>query len=145
MLRTVRLQALRQDPDAFGSTLQRELQFDEQKWRSRLVTSRWFAVFEGEAPCGIVACMPEEGANVVQVLALWVAPQYRGRGVVDELIQAVVASGRRSGIKRLLIWVMEDNGRAKQFYDRLRFRPTGRRSSLDRDPARMALEMALEF
>ena len=50
---------------------------------------------------------------------LFVAPDWRGRGVADALVEAVVAEARRRG------WVMvrwitaADNQRARGFYDRI--------------------------
>ena len=50
---------------------------------------------------------------------LFVAPDWRGRGVADALVEAVVAEARRRG------WVMvrwitaDDNQRARGFYDRI--------------------------
>ena len=50
---------------------------------------------------------------------LFVAPDWRGRGVGDALVQAVAAEGRRRGWI-LIRWITgEDNRRARGLYDRI--------------------------
>ena len=49
VLRDVRLRALADSPDAFGSTLEREQDFDEKEWRRRSVRPVWVVEVDGAA------------------------------------------------------------------------------------------------
>ena len=52
-LRAVRLAALADAPGAFGSTVGRELAFDEAEWR-RLASAPSFIAWRGDEPVGLV-------------------------------------------------------------------------------------------
>jgi ribosomal protein S18 acetylase RimI-like enzyme len=58
---------------------------------------------------------------------MWVAPDCRGQGVADQLVEAVCDLARQSGAAAVTLWVTEVNGRARAFYRRLGFAPTGER------------------
>ncbi|GGC06872.1 hypothetical protein [Cellulomonas carbonis] len=100
LLRDVRIAALGADPDAFGSSLARELAMDEADWRARLRTSHWFVSFDDEAdddgvadqtdprgtpPVGLVCVMAavvpgEASPRARQVVSVWVRRESRRRG-----------------------------------------------------------------
>jgi GNAT superfamily N-acetyltransferase len=50
--------------------------------------------------------------------ALYVLPSAWGTGRADELHDAAVAELRRRGIERARLWVLEENERARRFYER---------------------------
>ncbi len=144
-LRQIRLRSLSQDPDAFGSTLQREAGFDRQTWESRLRTGQWFLALCGQEPCGVVAGITLDAPDERHLVSLWVAPEQRGEAIGAQLAQPVIDWARRDGARRLLLWVMEDNLKAIRLYERLAFRPTGRSQALPRDHRRRETEMALDL
>ncbi len=51
----------------------------------------------------------------------------RGQGVADQLVEAVCGLARQSGAASVTLWVTEVNDRARAFYRRLGFAPTGGR------------------
>ena len=57
VLRDVRLRALADSPDAFGSTLEREQAFDEKEWRRRPYGPVWVAEVDGR-PVAMAAPSP---------------------------------------------------------------------------------------
>ena len=134
ILREVRLQALSDAPDAFGSTYERELartMSDWQRWLSPGVT---FILDEPGGASGIVAGQRDvTDPEVVQLMAMWVHPAIRGSGAADELVDAVLAWAALEGAKVLRLNVMQHNHRARRFYDRCGFRPTGHESIRERD------------
>lgn len=138
LLRDLRLAALNEAPEAFGASLAREGSFRESHWRMRLRSSAWFAAMDGGTPVGLVCGMPEPGAapDDRHVLALWVHPEQRGRGIMTALLAAVEAWALEEGARTLSLWVVQDDVAAEAAYRRLDFEPSGVTMVLPRDPSR---------
>jgi ribosomal protein S18 acetylase RimI-like enzyme len=141
VVREVRLGALAESPGAFFATLEQEQAYDERKWRQRLTETAYFGAWEdGRAPrlIGLVACFPEEQAAPAaswHLVAMWVSPDRRGRGIADRLVAAVCNLARARGAARVALWVADANPRAQALYRRLGFALSGERGLLrDADP-----------
>jgi ribosomal protein S18 acetylase RimI-like enzyme len=52
-----------------------------------------------------------------EIFAIYVHPDHWGRGHGDELLRAGEATLRDAGFGRSLLWVLEDNSRARGFYE----------------------------
>ena len=134
ILRELRLQALREAPDAFGSTYEREVArttADWQRWMSPGVT---FILCEPTGAKGIVAGLRDEtDPGVVHLMAMWVHPKIRGSGGADDLVAAVVAWAESVGAKLVRLKVIHGNDRARHFYERMGFCITGREEIRERD------------
>lgn len=120
--RRLRLAALADAPDAFGSRLA-DWQGDgdrEERWRSRLAMpgSRNLIAEVGGAPVGMASGVPAEDPAARALIAMWVSPGARGRGVGDVLIDAVAAWARESGAEELRLVVYEHNAAALGLYRR---------------------------
>lgn len=117
-----RLAALKEAPYAFGSKLAEWEDVPEQRWRARLSipnASQFLAFLDGKAVGmvgGILANEP--GAEVVDLVSLWVAPAARGHGVGDALIAAVEEWARGIGAVRLRLEVVVHNRPARGLYVR---------------------------
>lgn len=89
--RALRLAALAESPHAFGSTLAEWSgpSDKEPRWRSTFpVDGANFVAQIAGAPVGLVRVSSEPSARVVELLSMWVAPDARGFGVGDALIEA---------------------------------------------------------
>jgi ribosomal protein S18 acetylase RimI-like enzyme len=73
---------------------------------------------------------------------MWVAGHARGTGVADALVTEVLDDARSRRLARVTLDVAERNGRARAFYERMGFRPTGREGVLAHDASVVELEMA---
>jgi GNAT superfamily N-acetyltransferase len=125
--RDVRLRALADTPDAFGSTLDGELQFDDARWIER-VSRGDAATFLARADDGAdvgIAVGAANAENEAGLYSMWVAPEARGKGAGDALIEAVVAWARARGFARVVLDVSDFNEPAIAFYARHGFAPTG--------------------
>jgi GNAT superfamily N-acetyltransferase len=134
--RAVRLESLAEAPYAFGSTLAREREFDEARWRARLIPGNGMAAVaesESAAVGAIGAYTPEETGQVLLVAA-WVAPVARGRGVGDALVAEVLDWAREHGHGRVELRVADGNTAARHLFLRNGFVPTGQREPLESDP-----------
>jgi ribosomal protein S18 acetylase RimI-like enzyme len=146
--RDVRLASLLDTPLAFGSTYAAEAAFADDGWLARLHSgsSTWLAVL-ADLPVGTVASFrfPEQGEDETCLVGMWVAGHARGTGVADALVTAVLDDARSRGLVRVTLDVADGNGRARAFYERMGFRPTGRQGALPHDPRVVELEMAREL
>jgi len=134
-LRDVRLQALRDAPYAFGSSYAREAAFDEAEWRKRSARDGSFLAFLPElTPAGLAGGFREE-SGLVELVAMFVRPQARGRGVGEALIAAVVGWARARDATSVHLWVTETNQPARGLYQRCGFTVTAERQPLPSNPA----------
>ena len=134
VLRDLRLRAMLDAPDAFGSTYERELArttSDWQKWLSPGVT---FILEAGDGPKGIVAGVRDVAdAEVVHLMAMWVDPALRGSGGADALAASVVSWAESEGARTIRLEVMQSNGRARRFYERIGFQADSSEAVPERD------------
>jgi GNAT superfamily N-acetyltransferase len=87
-----------------------------ERWRAYTERGGW-AVLDGED--GFVAVDPP------WLEAMYVRPSAWGAGVSDRLHGAAVAELRARGVERARLWVLEENGRARRFYERHGWRADG--------------------
>jgi len=133
--RQVRLAALAEAPYAFMSTLEREKAFGEDAWRQRLAspTAATFIAWRDGEPTGTATGKLDDPADehavpgAWQLVGMWVDPSARGTGIARELVEAVAKHARALGAASLVLWVTEINDRARAFYRKLGFVPTGAR------------------
>jgi ribosomal protein S18 acetylase RimI-like enzyme len=143
--REVRLRALQDTPQAFGSTYARERQFSDEEWLQRV--ARWngesgigYLAMEGGHGCGIAGVLLEEdGAHLV---SMWVAPTHRKCGTGRLLVDEIAGWSRQHGAHVLLLMVTSSNEAAMLFYQRLGFSRTGRTEPYPNDPALIEYEMS---
>lgn len=132
-VRDLRLAALADAPDAFGSTLAQERDQPEPFWRRRLArvdATTLLVVLDGR-DAGIVVVAPEEDElETAGIFSVWVAPFARGRGAGDALMIAAVEEARARGFRRVALEVGEHNLPAQALYARHGFTPTGLRGHL---------------
>jgi ribosomal protein S18 acetylase RimI-like enzyme len=62
----------------------------------------------------------------VHVVGVWLHPEHRGLGLVQRMIDAVVAWGAERAIERARLYVHADNARAQGAYRKAGFAPSGR-------------------
>ena len=130
-LREIRLAALRDSPDAFGSTLADTIARDEANWREQIATLATFIAVVNGCDIGMVRGGPHEiDPATAYLLSMWVAPDHRHRGYGDLLIQAVIGWAKAAGYGQLVLDVADDNQPAVALYTRLGFEPTGETGTL---------------
>lgn len=60
-----------------------------------------------------------------EVVSLYLLPEHMGRGYGGPLLEAAVEAPAGRGFRDVLLWVLEDNRRARRFYEKHEFRPAG--------------------
>jgi GNAT superfamily N-acetyltransferase len=136
----VRLDALKEAPYAFGSTYEREKDLDEPSWRARIARRPTFVAEVDGTVAGTVATGDGDVTGAAAVIAMWVDPRYRRRGVGDVLLKTVVEWAEERGYRELFLWVTAVNGAAERLYARNGFVRTG--ASQDVRPGELEYEMA---
>jgi GNAT superfamily N-acetyltransferase len=132
-VRAVRLCALEDSPDAFGSTLAENACMSPMEWIHRLAdpaAATFLAVIDG-ADVGMVVGRPhDEHRDAAGLYGMWVAPDRRREGLGRELIEAVLGWARAVGYRRIYLDVADGNAAAVATYAALGFALTGRTGTL---------------
>ncbi|GMQ93797.1 MAG: hypothetical protein BMS9Abin12_1277 [Acidimicrobiia bacterium] len=133
-LKAIRLEALTDSPDAFCTTYEEASGYDDSVWIDRASvepvagTSMSVLAFDAGETVGLaVGVLCDDG--VLDVVSVFVAPQYRGSPTAQELMTAVETWGVERGAVRAVLDVEAGNQRASAFYARLGYMPTGRRET----------------
>ncbi|MFE2546573.1 GNAT family N-acetyltransferase [Actinacidiphila glaucinigra] len=150
--RALRLEALK-DPVAalaFVNTHDTEAAFDDDVWQLRAGTQSFIAEDEAGERVANVAVLVESGEEFdvpqTHLVGVYVRPEFRGGGLAAELLGAAIAWSWElpERVRRVRLWVHEDNHRAQAFYKRLGFVSTGRTMAFPLDPSQTEYEMELE-
>jgi ribosomal protein S18 acetylase RimI-like enzyme len=139
---TSALRGLLEAPTAFGSTHAREAAFEDATWIERArggATDRDRATFVVEREGTIVGLATglagDPAADEATLVGMYVAPEVRGRGVGDALVEAVTGWAVGRDLARLRLWVTETNAPAIALYRRHGFQDDGGRQPLDHTPS----------
>lgn len=119
LLKQIRLAALQDTPTAFGVSYQTAVADSDAQWQARAAGERtqfWLALDVGR-PVGLVGAGFRDPTRY-ELIAMWVEPAARGKGVADELVAAVKARAMELGLEVLFLEVAPENTRAVQFYQR---------------------------
>jgi len=122
LLRSLRLEALRESPSAFYSTYADTLTRTEAEWRAWPTGGAAFAAWLAGDPVGLVAVVRRtDDPEHSELIAMWVAPDARGSGAADALVRAVLGWAAESGCVAVHLEVVPGNLRARRLYARLGF------------------------
>jgi GNAT superfamily N-acetyltransferase len=128
--RDLRLAALADAPEAFGSSLEKESAYTEAEWRDWLEPGRGLKAIAG--PAGIIgAWVPPDRGGAVELYSMWVSPSWRGRGIGDRLVAEALGW---AGERRVDLWVVGGNAAAERLYRRHGFVATGESQAHPRYP-----------
>lgn len=130
--RELRLRALEDAPDAFGSTLAREAASSDRDWKERLQSGcdprfshPLLAEIDAE-PAGLAwGRIEPEHPERADLYQMWVAPERRGLGLATGLLQAVIAWAAEAGARTLFLNVTLGEGPANRLYAAAGFQPVG--------------------
>jgi ribosomal protein S18 acetylase RimI-like enzyme len=142
VLRALRLEALIDAPEAFGSTYARELARTTADWQRWLAPGITLILEEDGIARGLVAGVPDqEDTAVAHLMAMWVHPLLRGTGAADALVVELLTWALERGADRVQLMVISSNERAQRLYARHGFRRTGDQTQRERDGA---IELRME-
>ena len=129
-LRDVRLAGLLDAPEAFWATWADERRYLREDWVDFARRVVWFVAVRQSSSAalnvGLVGCLQrDEFPNEAEVISMWVQRDERSAGTADLLIGAVHGWAVAGGMCALGLWVVDGNERARRFYERHLYVPTG--------------------
>lgn len=147
-MRQVRICALEESPDSFGSTATEARRRHDADWRAwaRLgadsSTTAVFVAVEGGRIVGLCGCFLRElEPAIAQIVAMWVDPEYRGRQLGEQLLDAASTWSATNGAREIVLDVTETNESARRLYARAGFHETGTTMRLRSNAALLTVEM----
>lgn len=139
--RRLRHRALAEAPDAFGSTLEREREWGEEVYAERLRQANSALAFLDADAVGMGAGF-EDLPGWFHIVAIWVDPRARGRGINARILEALVGRADELGL-RVHIDVADGNDAARRSYERFGFAPTGETHPIREGEQRITERMVL--
>jgi ribosomal protein S18 acetylase RimI-like enzyme len=127
LYRALRLEALRNNPEAFGSTHDAENAKPIGWFAERLERSAVFGAFRDSALVGLAGFQVQDGPKVAHKGRLWgmyVRPDARKSRVGTKLVEAVIAHGRQF-VELMQLTVVSENKPARALYESLGFSQYG--------------------
>jgi len=132
LYRFLRLESLRDSPDSFGSTLERESCFSDQEWAKKLITSNEstqilpLVVFFKNRPVGLAwGVLHETGSSEGHIYQMWVSPETRGLGLAKALLSRIVLWANSVQLRSLVLAVTTTNPDAIAMYRSFGFKSLG--------------------
>jgi ribosomal protein S18 acetylase RimI-like enzyme len=118
LYRGIRLEGLRRNPEAFGSTFEFESAQAESWFAERLAGSEVLGAWHGTDLVGIVGLRVQQGVKVAHKGVLWglyVKPEFRKTGTASRLVDALIdIATARVELVQLEVW--EGNAVARRLY-----------------------------
>lgn len=141
-LRTIRLEALLDTPQAYGATYEELKDWPDERWEMICRRPNYFvAEYDGRVVGIVSGGRNEQFPGTRWLYGIYVTPFARGTGTAAQLVGAVEQWARGEGVNRLYLHVAEPVARARAFYERIGFRLTGETMVMDRDPSIRLLAM----
>ena len=123
--RAIRLEALRCNPEAFGSTFQVENDQPLKRFVDLLYFgASIFGAFQSEELIGIAGLLLAQGKKETHkgtLVSMYVCPDFRKAGVGQRLVEAVVESAAQHHLELLQLAVVSGNDSALRLYQRMGF------------------------
>jgi RimJ/RimL family protein N-acetyltransferase len=128
--RKIRLEALKNDPQAFGSSYESEIHRSDREWEEILMSSDTDGsktIFVGidknnDDLLAIGGAYAENDLGEWNIIAIYVDPEHRGQGIGKILLSEIIDILKaRRDIKRLMLRVNVNQRAAINLYTRLGF------------------------
>lgn len=104
---------------------------EESEWRACIVEARWpsSGVLVAETEAGVVGFAgfgpSQETPATAEIGTLYAMPEVWGTGIGKRLMLAALTTLGQADYTRATLWVLEDNERARRFYEAAGWRADG--------------------
>lgn len=133
VLREIRLEALKDSPEAYGSTYEDSSRWTPARWKEMASGNCYLGEIEGEVVGMATGGFNTESPDTYWLFGMFVSPKARGTGVAADLVRAVEEWAKSQGGSELYLHVTETMQRARSFYIKIGFSPNGGTVTMDRD------------
>jgi GNAT superfamily N-acetyltransferase len=141
-LRTIRLEALADSPDAYGSTYEESVRWSNAQWKNAASTRLYYLADRDGRVVGMVSGGYNEAYPGTRWLyGMYVTPRERGTGTAALLVRTIGEWARSHGVSEVYLHVTTSVPRARAFYEKVGFRPTGESFEMDRDQSLTLITM----
>jgi GNAT superfamily N-acetyltransferase len=146
-LRDIRLTALSDSPDSFLSTVERETSFQEEQWRAEFIRGEWSIGGRNEEGVSLLGATREADTSLEHCYLefMWVAPRYRRSGFALQALRVVLARLRTSGVRTVLVWLLNGNKPADELFKSVGFESANVSQPLPDAPGRAEELMRLRL
>ena len=126
--RDLRLEALKSDPYAFGSSFEEEVVLAEDEWKRR-IQNVLFAMSD-DAPIGMIVCLfnnRPKTKHIAEIVGVYVSASQRGQGVGTRMLERALSLIRsKKGIVKVQLAVNPEQRAAVKLYKSAGFFVWGR-------------------
>ncbi len=129
--REIRLECLREEPQAFGSSYADMVQKPAEFWQGRLADAAqaeksWLLFAqEGEQLIGIIGAFYEEESQAAHIISVYVRKSSRGRGLGKALMEGILSEvKKKQGIHTATLGVNQEQAAAVALYRGFGFQVT---------------------
>jgi RimJ/RimL family protein N-acetyltransferase len=104
---------------------------EESEWKTRIAETRWpsSGVVVAETEAGIVGFASfgpsQETPDIAEIGTLYAMPEVWGTGTGKQLMLATLTTLGQADYTQATLWVLEDNERARRFYEAAGWRADG--------------------
>jgi len=133
VLREIRLEALKDSPDAYGSTYKESELWTPARWKEMALGNCYLGEIDGDVVGMATGGLNTEFPDTFWLFGMFVSPKARGTGVAIDLVRAVEEWAKKQGGTELYLHVSETMLRARTFYTKIGFTPNGGSVTMDRD------------
>jgi ribosomal protein S18 acetylase RimI-like enzyme len=123
LFRDIRLEALRCNPEAFGSTFEAESVKPLSWFSGRLGGSQVLGAFHARTLLGVASLIIQQSAKMAHkgvLVGMYVRPEVRRTGIGRRLVEAVIDTASRH-VELIQLTVVTDNEAARRLYASLGF------------------------
>lgn len=114
------------------------------------ILTRWIEAVADPERRALIAVSDDESTGAACVGGEWleglyVVPERWGTGLADALHRQALELARELGSARCHLWVLEENGRARRFYERRGWRENGETRVVEYPPNPLDVGYTLDF
>ncbi len=138
--REIRLESLREEPQAFGSTYADMEERPDAFWQGRLsdamLGEKSWLLFaqDGERLVGMIGAFCNETQETAIIVSVYVSKAERGKGIGKVLMEGILSEiGKKEGICKAALGVNREQTAAVELYRRFGFVVTGEREETQED------------
>ncbi len=143
MYKTIQLEALQSDPQAFGSSYKEWEIFSDEKWQERPSDPDTCIVIakDNDTPIGLIGYHVKNKGKDAHLWGMFVSKKYRGKGVGKELLEKIIEKAEQApSIRKLSLDVNPNQVSAVQLYKSIGFTEIGEREYMMGDGVKRLLK-----